>query len=57
VESDNVIYDSKNNRQEKRFKRIFNKQLNENLAPILEKQHKRELIDRMKSGDASAMSQ
>ena len=57
VSNDAVNYDSKNKRQEKRFKRIFNKQLNENLAPILEKQHKQELIDRMKSGDASAMSQ
>ena len=57
MESDNVVYDSKNNRQGKRFKRIFNKQLNQNLAPILEKQHKQELIDRAKSGDASAMSQ
>lgn len=57
VLNDAVNYDSKNKRQEKRFKRIFNKQLNENLAPILEKQHKQELIDRMKSGDASAMSQ
>ena len=57
VLNDAVNYDSKNDRQEKRFKRIFNKQLNENLAPILEKQHKQELIDRMKSGDASAMSQ
>ena len=47
----------KSKRQEKRFKRIFNKQLNENLAPILEKQHKQELIDRMKSGDPTAMSQ
>jgi hypothetical protein len=31
--------------------------LDKNLAPVLEKQHKQELIDRMKSGDASAMSQ
>lgn len=52
-----VTYNTKNNKQEKRFKRIFNKQLNENLAPILEKQHKQELIDRMKSGDTSAMEQ
>lgn len=57
VLNDAVNYDSKNKKQEKRFKRIFNKQLNENLAPVLEKQHKQELIDRMKSGDASAMSQ
>lgn len=57
VDNNNVEYSSKNNRQEKRFKRIFNKQLNQNLAPILEKQHKQELLNRMKSGDASAMSQ
>ena len=31
-----ITYDTKNKRQEKRFKRIFNKQLNENLAPIVE---------------------
>lgn len=57
VANDAVVYDSKNDRQEKRFKRIFNKQLNQNLAPILEKQHKLELINRMKNGDPSAMGQ
>lgn len=57
VASGQADIQGKTPRQEKRFKRIFNKQLSENLSPILERQYKQELLNRMKSGDASAMSQ
>lgn len=57
VASGQADIQGKTPRQEKRFKRIFNKQLSENLSPALERQYKQELLNRMKSGDASAMSQ